>query len=79
MTFWVNFILLHTGATLSSKMRFPALGAFGSINRAGTSLRAFQQAFNVAARVHRVAVTAEKAASCQLKGVSTLGRSYIML
>ena len=59
-------------------MRFPALGALGSIRQAGDSLRAFQQALSVAARVHRVAVTAENMARGQLKGVSTFGRSYII-
>ena len=35
VTLWVNFIRFHRGVSRSRKMRLPALGALGSISRAG--------------------------------------------
>lgn len=59
---WVNFIRFHTGRTRSSRMRLPALGALGSIRVAGVSIKVAQQAFRVAASVHRMAAPEAMAA-----------------
>lgn len=55
MTLWVNFIRDHRGVIRSRNTRLPALGARGSISRAGFSFRDSMQAARVASMVHAMA------------------------
>ena len=78
VTLWVKVRWFQIRGIRSRKTRLPALGAFGSIRRAGFSRRVPAQADRVASMVHRIAADDDRAAYFTLKEATSGGRSYMI-